>query len=133
MIPRFRAWHKKDRRMIDQGYWYISFTGYVYKSDGEDNKGRELLWLQGFGEEDDSVILMQSTGLQDKNGREIFEGDIINFDYYGRLLIGRVEFEKGCFWWVGRDSSELVYKSHEGIEVIGNVYQNPEILEASEP
>ena len=69
----------------------------------------------------------QFTGLYDKNGKEICEKDIVK---QGSVL-GKVFFEDGCFWveWENRDEPDQLYWVNDEIEVIGNVYDNPELLE----
>ncbi len=83
----------------------------------------------------DEVILMQSTGLKDKNGVEIFEGDIVlftiedGFDYvYGKP--GRINLS--LQWGAGvRASSRGNYplRKCREVRIIGNIYENPELLE----
>ena len=72
--------------------------------------------------------LMQDTGLKDKNGKEIYEGDVCRVDYTDGWELGVVEYEKGTYY--------LIYKSlgmnHDKIEVVGNIYENPELLEEDE-
>lgn len=81
--------------------------------------------------------IMQYTGLKDKNGKEIYEGDIIKLDDpnwgYGGMydkehdgyLYREVAFEDGCFCF--KNGSEL-YNVNGQSEVIGNIYENPELL-----
>lgn len=83
-------------------------------------------------------ILMQYTGLKDKNGKEIYEGDIITF---GKYIKYRVIFEDSCFYlyhheglkdWDGTDYRwGPLYRIKElsfDVELIGNIYENPELL-----
>ncbi len=74
---------------------------------------------------DKSLKLMQYTGLKDKNGKEIYEGDIIRARYItGNIIVNEIKFKKGCFgpngFYNWGDICEL--------DVIGNIYENPELL-----
>ncbi|MFR6674184.1 MAG: YopX family protein [Enterococcus avium] len=124
MIPKFRAWWIQDEAMthIDT----LEFLqGGIRVSDG--------CWHEKFL--GDEVILMQSTGLKDKNGVEIFEGDIVlftiedGFDYvYGKP--GRINLS--LQWGAGvRASSRGNYplRKCREVRIIGNIYENPELLE----
>ena len=84
-----------------------------------------------------SYILMQYTGLKDKNGKEIYEGDIVKCGYG----IGKVIYNAGCFMIEWIDDKEAMMEfifSRDGIyprrhgdeflEIIGNIHQNPELL-----
>jgi uncharacterized phage protein (TIGR01671 family) len=83
--------------------------------------------------------IMQFTGLKDKNGKEIYEGDILNLHYpivgldikdeYLSLIVV-INFDGGSFWFNGggyTDCNWHFYNS-EDREVIGNIYENPELL-----
>ena len=91
--------------------------------------------------------IMQYTGLKDKNGKEIYEGDIIEFSYdmfVGNfdtfVAKGKVVFEEGAFYVevfenerTTKDEAYLLYSINlDTIEVIGNIYDNPELLEKGE-
>lgn len=153
MIPKFRAWDKETQTMLDVSL--IDFKKSVLV--GEHWEFGETNFINF-----DDIHLMQSTGLKDKNGKEIFEGDILKFndewaDYgYEGYIEGSIEGinyveikrEKTCFTF-GKtklpESSliDLVENEHypfEGLlieasyefEIIGNVYENPELLEVTE-
>ena len=83
----------------------------------------------------------QYTGLRDKNGKRIFEGDMVSTDIERPYLI--VEFRDGCFMFNCNDGGEDYYdimlpilKDPQSVykygEVIGNIHDNPELLEVSE-
>lgn len=80
--------------------------------------------------------LMQYTGLKDKNGKEIYEGDILSIKIYSGdkvIVEGKtvVEFKDGCFGVIwGHDKAFLSLNSFfkTKFEVIGNIYENPELL-----
>lgn len=108
---KFRAWERKRDRMLD---W--------------DDLQMEELWAILRGEVDALYVLMQFTGLRDKNGKEIYEGDVVTcYDYKP----AKVFFKGGSFMSYIDEHSylELSQSSFlEDFEVIGNIYENPELL-----
>ena len=80
-------------------------------------------------------ILMQYTGLKDKKGKEIYEGDIINFKqgetYFWGVIVATVEYNDGGFYPFADREDNAPYPKPEECEVIGNIYENPELLEAT--
>lgn len=131
MIPRYRAWIKTENCFAD----YIeSIRFYINEID--------LCW-GGICESDcfdfKDVILMQSTGLKDKNGKEIFEGDVVRQvrtqpTTENETITGVVTMIEGT-WLIMNDCKQLASKlwsETDENEIIGNIYENPELLEDKE-
>jgi hypothetical protein len=128
---KFRAWDKKLKLLGDVSY--IDFNS------------KKIIYHNGFVNyyvNFEDVEIMQSTGLKDKNGKEIFEGDIINCGYLfnGSPFdeLDEYEEEKGVVKFVNcgfnikfKNDTNLfidIMESCEDIEVIGNIYENKELL-----
>lgn len=130
MIPKFRAWHKTWEEMG-------KVKRIRFDDDGNANnvlfKGKEF----GVNAKINEFEIMQSTGLKDKNGKEIFEKDIL--DYNGRKVIVKWHGSYASFIYEFVDELQKrktewqpLYLSYYKFEVIGNVYENPELLEVTE-
>ena len=123
---RFRAWIPSLNRYatgFDNLYYHRQMNG-----EGE-------WWCYPEGEDEPlDVEIEQSTGLKDKNGKEIYEGDIVEYKtcYYGNEKRHHkvVEWEE----WDSEDFGEphnIGYSDlNEYMEVIGNIHEQPELLEA---
>ena len=144
MIPRYRAWISEADTMTND------LKGIDFENETVVLK--KFYWEDGFPVEEEvfeveigNAILMQSTGLKDKNGKEIFEGDIVRttrflgradeiggFYEYEKDYLGVVKVLEGS--WVidtGSDAVNLWSEIDEN-EVLGNIYENRELLEDKE-
>ena len=119
MIPRFRS-------------WYTPFNG---KTIGQEMKYGQAGRLITHAEmAPDKYVLMQSTGMKDKNGVEIFEGDLVEHD---DNLNGDWETFEACEVVYDKDYAQFCFKwdagnfltDYRNLNVIGNIYENSELLE----
>lgn len=128
MTPKFRAWLKEEKEMID--------VDEIHWSDGQlDFIGDGIT----FKCKSDDLVLMQSTGLKDKNGKEIFEGDVVQYQntkvpsadskgvirYFVNWAMFGIDIEHN-------EPRALFFNGlsdHISLDVIGNIYENPELLE----
>ena len=124
---KFRAWLKEERKMVNVETLFIGINRLCFG-----NSKTEDLFFRDFEE----VELMQYTGLKDKNGKEIYEGDIvlIKLDETSTWHKTVVGFKKGAFIANLIDKEDYVYIFHHGFagddfEIIGNVYENKNLLE----
>lgn len=127
MIPKFRAWHNELGRMM------LVKTMFFFANELEELELNDSVMNDYIPAYPDEIELMQSTGLHDKNGKEVFVGDIIKCirgclhevylekEYGGKYIGGMpAVYLKGIkegYAWTGAE------------EILGNIYENPELLE----
>ena len=123
---KFRAYDKKKKKWL-AGYDVGSLGGFSLFGEvmllGEWSHILDTYLMSREGFEPEDLVVMQFTGLKDKNGKEIYEGDVVQTE---NTVVGQITFYSGHFMLdVGK--GVRMYISDE-YEVIGNIYQNPELL-----
>ena len=126
MIPRFRAWHKTWEEMGKVKRIHFDDEGNVTTVLF---RGRDL----GTNTHADEIELMQSTGLCDKEGTEVFEGDILHHQIQTEYTF-IVKYDKDKGRWYGDGLSrtyriDIAKRFLPYYKVIGNIYENQELLE----
>lgn len=129
VLLRFRAWLKEDKEMVDVEE--INFY------NGEfDFIGDAITWMC----KSNDCVLMQSTGLRDKNGKEIFEGDILNIETDEENVRVEVSWDSKHALFVFESKKynekealgELFEDNSYPFKIIGNIHTNPELLEVEQ-
>ena len=130
---KFRVWSTQEKKYVD---WtddlFISCSGKIFENDYEANEdGTPIECMNGFDVE-------QFTGLHDKNGKEIYEGDIVHnisdvllWDYSG---IVKYDTHKECGYFIYLNTGKWSLQNNSTkceLYVIGNIHENPELLEAT--
>lgn len=111
---KFRAWDKKDKGMVSV-YNLHFYQKYVGVLDRERTGNIDVYPIKEFN-------IMQYTGLKDKNGKEIYEGDIVRWHKFNDEQFSVKEIK-----WFAEDGNWIIGQT-ERMEVIGNIYSNPELL-----
>ena len=129
MKPKFRAWDKHGQKMFANDELII-WNGNVYAND---SKKLTCNNLKGWSIDDE--YLMQSTGLFDRNGQEIFEGDILHHQIQTEYTF-IVKYDKDNARWYGDGLSrtyriDIMKDFLQYYKVVGNIYKNPELLEVT--
>ena len=133
MIPKYRAWDSAKKEMFKDTF-AITESGQVVVVEQEDVVcPPDYVFV-------DYLVIMQSTGLRDKNGKEIFEGDILACKTDDEVINLNVfwDEEHALFMFESKKYNEqeplaeLVENNTYPFEIIGNIYENRELLEDKE-
>ena len=137
-------------KRVDNGEWvcglpiYKNYIRVFTEHEYEFEDGRKTKYSTTKDYQVDPKTMCEFTGLIDKNGNKIFERDIVEYedcpenDYYRETVFvnrGVIEFENGAFFVTNRKTVEmddLVYKGVMECSVVGNIFDNPELLEGKE-
>ena len=152
--PVYQRWNKENSHRLPSGRGLIDQFEKETKQSFKDgfisameynicisDKGKMMLLDGGWDYQDDDkdAIVMQFTGLYDKNGKEIYEGDILRVGARTKSLddlvsheLCKIDFSDGSFNVIFNGEEEpddfLYNYSDEFGEVVGNIYENPELL-----
>lgn len=143
MNPKLRAWDPHKKKMVDDTELVI-WGGNIYQGNRQKIFERIVEGKKGLiGYSIDDKYLMRSTGIKDKNGTEIFEGDVVRFSrlpgYPFDGFLNRVTWDEhnAAFKLVPLDKtwSDTYFSNFGGdtlksLEVIGNVYEKDKLEEA---
>lgn len=128
MILRYRAWDKKFKTMHE--------VDDIVSIDFEKKQicVKTLFFDQLNHYDFDDVVLMQSTGLKDKNGKEIFEGDAVKMAknvYSEPTYYEVVRHRGGAYRLESKQYGCELWLRHTDCEIAGNIYTDPELAEVS--
>lgn len=123
-IYKFRVWDKTSKIMLEVAILDLKNNSVSYnKMVGEPNK--DMHNASSF----ELVELMQFTGLKDCHGKEIYEGDICKYyQSMGGEKIMPIEWHEEGSWWPRPYKDD--YVTLEAFEVVGNIWETPELLES---
>ena len=133
-VPRFRAWEKTCKTMYEaDDIVYIDF-------EDKEICVKTLFFEKAARYDFDDIVLMQSTGLKDKNGKEIFEGDILSIETDEENVRVEVSWDSkhALFLFESKKYdekeplSELLEDSSYPFKIIGNIHTNPELVEVEQ-
>ena len=127
---KFRAWHRELGRMMSiKNMWFQD-------SRIEELELNDAIMNDYITVSPDEIELMQSTGLKDKNGKEIFEGDVVTNGWKRQVVtfgtqeveedFGSIRIYRGFNLYLGGGYPNAIMSE---FEVVGNIYENPDLLE----
>ncbi len=123
---KFRAWDSWWGRM-----YYFDFTKNIEAAPDDELKGLWILHEEGSVYAiQEKIKIMQFTGLHDKNGKEIYEGDIVTGLFNHTDIIGHIIYGSDATFFIKRKGLYGIglNNAEDWLEVIGNIHNNPELL-----
>jgi hypothetical protein len=125
---KVRVWSKALERFLTKDEWFLDFDGNLYfqEYDEDSNQYKNILVPE------DYYVVQQYTGLLAESGRDIYEGDIIKVGFgENKGSLGKAIFEYGAFMLTSKYGCNFMdtYKSCLYGEVIGNIFENKELLQ----
>lgn len=128
MTPKFRAWDSVEKKFVE--HFFITDNSLICNMEKPTSDRKLPIPI-----EKSELILMQSTGLKDKNDKEIFEGDIVKMakDVYSEPTYYEVaRHYGGAYRLESKQHGCELWLRHTDCEVVGNIYENRELLENKE-
>ncbi len=117
---KFRAWDKQENKMLYRELFDMNW----YTTEKNTETGSNC-WGAISGGQRSFLEVMRVTDLLDKNGKEIYEGDILQYRKSAGRHIVEWDGSRGRFHWSG---FSFTLSSLIGLTVVGNIYENPDIL-----
>ena len=130
---KYRAWDKEQKTMWTVSSLYpLEKTADVFRFEINRQTGKEERISNFRFDYPEHLVLMQFTSLKDKNGKKIYKEDIVNLEspFLGDMKGETIQGDSGE-WLIHKSSGNYVsvYHNRDKIEVIGNIYENPKLLE----
>lgn len=123
-----RVWDSEENRML-----YFQ-TPVVDKSQAVIMacNGRKENWIDTHIMSMEVMETMWYTGLHDKNGEEIYEGDAVEILKWNKVFVGEIVFLQCAYVMVEKNSEPKIFHNlgwgYDSIKIIGNIYENPELI-----
>jgi len=131
---KFRVYDISNKRIVHDIFLWEPWSGFI-----EENKAHApFIFYETYTDFEDGIKrdcqLMEFTGLKDKNGKEIYEGDVVRISDDGATPLRKIEHFKGGFWFMAIKTdwkfpiNMIIEERLSQYEIIGNIYENPELL-----